>query len=188
MKTLFGCIVGIALTVTLSSAQNAAIATWKTFVSSTGFSVRYPENWFRKGISKDRLMILSSEGGAEAIVIKKGQAMIFVVEASEYPRSSLSQVIDRYTQNVAVLSRQDITNKEVVGRGCHDLREIVSKERVVPSEDVPKPAPYLINTEFFCEIDEHVYVTALRNFECDKKQAMYQQTALRIAKSLQMDE
>lgn len=132
MKTLFGCIVGVALTVCFSFAQNAVPATWKSFASSTGFSVKYPASWRRKGTSKDRLTILSSNGGAEAIVIKKGQAMISVMEVSGYALSSLSQVMDHYTEGVVILAKQDVVNDNILDRGCHDLKEVVSKEGVVP--------------------------------------------------------
>src|SRR5487761_159930 len=104
MKTRFGCAFCLGLMACLSFAQSTVPATWKSFTSSTGFSVKYPGSWFPKGTSKDRLMILSSRGGAEAIVIKGGQAVISVMEVEGYVNSSLAQVIDHYNQNVDVLS------------------------------------------------------------------------------------
>jgi hypothetical protein len=178
---------GLAVTACLSFAQNAELTGWKSFTSSTGFSVKYPGSWVRKGNSKDRLMVLSSKGGAEAIVIKNGQAMISVIEEKSDVNSSLSQLIDRYNQDVDVLSRRNIRGENAGSRGCRDLNETISKEPAVPPEDVPGPVPYLINTEYFCEVKGHIYAMVLRNFEGDPKQALYQQIALQVAKSLRVD-
>jgi hypothetical protein len=177
----------LALTTGLVLAQEPAGQNWKSFKSTTGFSVKYPGSWFTKGASTDRLMILSSDGGAEAVVIKRGQAMISVKE-EEYTGSTLSQLIDHYTQDTDVLSRKNIRNERAGTQGCRDLQQIVSREALVPPEDVPRSVPYMINTEYFCEIHGHKYVTVLRNFKGDKKQAMYQQVALRVAESLSADE
>ena len=157
---------------------------WLTFTSSTGFSVKYPASWFPKGTAKDRLMILSSRGGAEALIIQGGQAVITVRQADRNEGSSLTQIIDYYNQNVDVLLRQDIRNENPGSRGCRELREIESKEAAVPPEDVPGPVPYIVNTDYFCEVNKHVYVTVLRNFYGDNKQSAYQKIALRIAESL----
>jgi hypothetical protein len=173
-----------ALIAGLSRAQEAVSKNWKSFKSSTGFSVDYPGNWFRKGISTDELMILSSRGGAEAIVIKGGQAVISVSEERHYADSALSQVIDHYVQDAKVLSRRHIRNENLGPGGCRELREIVSKEAAVPPEDVPGRVPYIIDTMYFCEINRHKYVTVLRNFEGDKRQRTYRQIALRVAESL----
>jgi hypothetical protein len=188
MKSLFRCIVIVALTVSVSIAQNTAPTTWKSFKSSTGFSVKYPDSWFPKGISKDRLTILSSRGGAEALIITGGQAVISVMEADGSEGSSLAQVIDHYSHDVHILSSHDIHNDNVGSQGCRELREIISTEAAVPPEDVPGPVPYIINTEYFCAVNEHIYVTALRNFDGDNKQAAYQRVALRVAESLRKDE
>lgn len=188
MKALFGCTMGLVLAACLCFAQDAVPTAWKSFISSAGFSVKYPDTWHRKGVSKDRLTILSSRGGADAIVIKRGQAMISVIEAAEGGTPSLSQVMGRYTQGVAILSKRDVGNGNLAGRGCHDLREVISRESAVPPEDVPGPVPYIINTELFCKADKHIYVIVLRNFEGDKRQGQYQTIALQVAKSLRVDE
>jgi hypothetical protein len=184
MKTPLGCVISVALAVILSFAQEIALGQWNTFHSSTGFSVKYPDSWFPKGISKDRLMILSYRGGAEAMVIKRGQAVISVIEEHKYVNSTLVRLIDHYTQDTNVLLRRNIHNENAGNRGCRDLQEIVSKEGAVPPEDVPGPVPYIINTEYFCEVNSNKYVTVLRNFEGDERQALYQNIALRVAESL----
>ncbi len=186
MKTRFAIVICLALTASL--AQVTSLAHWKSFKSSTGFFVKYPATWYSKGTSTDRLMILSSRGGAEAVVIKRGQAVISVKEEVQYADSTLSQVMGHYTQDTHVLSQKTIHNGNAGTHGCRDLREVVSREGAVPPEDVPGPVPYITNTEYFCEIERHKYVTVLRNFESDKKQAMYQQIALRMAESLRADE
>lgn len=184
MKTLVGCVISIVLVVSLSFAQENTSENRKLFKSTTGFTVSYPASWFRKGISTDRLMILSSKGGAEGLIIKRGQAVISVMEEREYLNASLSDVVDEYVKDTEVLSRTNIQNQNAEIRGCRELLEIVSKVPAVPPEDVPGPVPFFILTEYFCELNRHKYVTVLRNFEGDKKQAAYREVALRVAKSL----
>jgi hypothetical protein len=184
MKTLVGCVISIVLVASLSFAQETTSEKWNLFKSTTGFAVSYPASWFRKGISTDRLMILSSKGGAEALIIKRGQAVISVMEEREYLNASLSDVVDKYVKDTEVLSRTNIQNQNAGIRGCRELLEIVSKLTAVSAEDVPGPVPFFIYTEYFCEVNGHKYVTVLRNFEGDKKQGAYQEIALRVAKSL----
>jgi hypothetical protein len=186
MKTLFGCIIGVALTAGVSFGLTGTSARWNLFTSSNGFVVKYPATWFRKGASKDRLLILSSKGGAEAIIIKKGQAMISVVEASRGVGSSLSRLIDQYSHDVDVVSRRTVLDEHNDHRGCRELKEVVSREAAVPPEDVPGPVPYIVNTEFFCEVNGRTYVTVLRNFQDDTNQGYYQGVALKIAESLRV--
>jgi hypothetical protein len=157
---------------------------WSLFKSGAGFTVKYPSSWFRKGIDSSELMILSSRGGAEAIIITRGQAMIFVKEEQQYLDSPLSQVEDHYVQDGRVISRKNIHNGGAETRMASHLTEIVVIEPVVPPEDVPIPVSNVIYTMFFCEIDGHKYVTVSKNFEGDKRQTAYQQTALRVAESI----
>jgi hypothetical protein len=171
----------------LSVAQEITSVNWAIFKSNAGFSVNYPSSWFRKGISKKDLTILSSRGGAEAIIIKHGQAMISVGEAVDSSNKILPSVIDHYTLGTEILSHREIHNREAGTRGCRDLTEIVSKEGAVPPEDVPVRVPYIVNTGYFCELDGRKYVTVLRNFEGDSRQAAYQQIALRVAESLRAE-
>lgn len=178
------CVVGLGLTTSLAVAQEAVQGKWKSFKSSNGFSVKYPGNWFRKGISTDSVTILSSSGGAEGLIIKRGQAMIFVKKDEKYTNSTLSQMIDQYAQDTEVLFRKDIRNDMAGPRGCHKLKQIISREAAVPPEGMPGSVPYMLNTEYFCEIHGHKYVTVLRTFESDRKQATYQKIALRVAESL----
>lgn len=184
MKASFACAVCVILAVELSLAQNSVSVKWKAFKSTAGFSVKYPESWYRKGISKDSLLILSSKGGAEALIIKHGQAMISAMQAEGHAGISVSQIIRFYSQNADIISRQRIQNRNAGRTGCSDLEEIVSKEGAVPPEDIPGTVPYIINTEFFCQINQRTYVTVLRNFQGDRRQVAYQQVALRMAKSI----
>jgi len=184
MNIRFSTVACLALTAGLVFGQERAPDNWKQFKSTTGFSVKYPGSWFKKGTSTDRLTILSSRGGADAIIIERGQAMITVKEEEKYTGSTPSQVIDHYTQGTDVLSRQNIRNERAGMHGCRDLEQIVSKEPAVPPEDVPRSVPYMISTEYFCNIGRREYVIVLRNFEGDEKQRIYRQVALRVAESL----
>lgn len=158
---------------------------WQRFNSSHHFSVAYPGAWFRFGVSPDRLQIRSSKGGAEGIVIDKGQAEIVVMEADGSPAKTLVQVIKSDTQGAVVLSTRDVPT-EPNRQSCSVLKEVISKEEAIPAEDSPISVPLIINTEILCVIDGHVITTLLRNWEGDSRQEDYRQVALQMAKSIRM--
>jgi len=176
----------VAFVLVAAIVAPASTDAWKQFRSPKGFSVMYPGTWFEIGRSPDRLQLLSSAHGAEGIVIKRGQAEVVVLEASELSAKTLAQVIDYYTQRATVLSRRNISERD---RGsCGNLQEVVSKEPAVPPKDVPTyvRVPYIINTDLFCEVGGRKIVVLLRNWEGDKRQAQYQWVALRMAKSIRI--
>ncbi len=176
----------IAMMASLCVAQQTP-ADWRSFTSSKGFSVKYPRSWLPKGTSTDRLTLLSSKGGAEALVIRPGQGLISVMEDGDSLNTTLDQVVDRYLRDTFALSRRSLENENAGALGCRAMIEIVSREAAVPPEDVPSPPPFIINTEYFCQVGRHKYVTALRNFEGDERQASYQRVALQVAKTLRAD-
>lgn len=158
----------------------------KRFDSPAKFSVRYPAPWFRIGTLGERLSLLSSEGGAEGIVIKPGQAEIVVTAAQVPPAATLTEVIEHYSEGASILSRIDIRNAGAGKQGCSELKEVVSEEHAVPPTDTPIPSPYIINTDLFCEAGGHNFVTLLRNWKGDKRQGQYQRVALNIMRSLRV--
>jgi hypothetical protein len=173
------------LLLSLGGVAVASTDAWQRFSSSNRFSVPYPAAWVRNGVSTDRLQLRSSEGGAEGIGIKQGQAEITVMEAQELSKQTLAQVIATYTQDTTVLSRKDVSG-ESASRSCGELKEVTSKEPAVPPGDSPINVPMIINTDFFCEVQGRKFVTLLRNWEGDRRQADYQQVALRMAKGIRL--
>ena len=79
---------------------------WKVFNSSAGFSVTYPADWFPKGISTDRLTVLSSKKGAQATIIAGGEAMISVSEEEEPANQTMNEVVNRYLRDTTLVSRR----------------------------------------------------------------------------------
>ncbi len=175
----------VVLLLSLGGAALASTDGWQRFSSSNRFSVLYPAAWVRNGVSTDRLQLRSSEGGAEGIGIKQGQAEITVMDAQESSKQTLAQVIATYTQDTTVLSRKDVPG-EAASHGCSELKEVTSKEPAVPPGDSPISVPTIINTDFFCGVQGRKIVTLLRNWEGDKRQAEYQQVALRMAKGIRL--
>lgn len=82
------------------------------------------------------------------------------------------------------MSRKNLHYEKARSTECGDLVEVVSKEPVVPPEDVAGPVPYEIDTELLCDLNGHICAIVLRNFEGDRRQPTYQKVALRMAKSL----
>jgi hypothetical protein len=177
--------VTVAVLIALVGATFASADVWQRFNSSNSFSVAYPGTWFRIGASADRIQLLSSKGGAEGIVIKRGQAEITALEGKGSPTKTLTQVISHYTKGSSVLLRRSVHNA-AGNEGCSDLKEIISKEEPVPSIDTPSRMLRIVNTDFFCELDGHKIVILLRNWEGDNRQKEYQRVALQMAKSIRL--
>ncbi|HLZ50164.1 MAG TPA: hypothetical protein VKP61_05420 [Candidatus Acidoferrum sp.] len=175
----------VALLLSFAVAAPGSPEVWQHFSSSRHFSVTFPTDWFRFGVSTDRLQIRSSKGGAEAVLIKRDQAEITVVEAEGSSTKTLTQVIDYYTKGTSILSRTTVSN-ESSKQGCGKIEEVISKESVIPPGDALVSVPYIINTELFCEIDGHKIVTVLRNWEDDSRQEDYQNVALQMARSIRL--
>jgi hypothetical protein len=175
----------IAVFLALGIAASASMDHWQRFVSSNHFSTVYPNTWFRIGASLDRLQLLSSRGGAEGVIIKRGQAQITVSEVQASAAKTLTQVINDYTQGASVLSRRDIPGN-ASSQGCSDLKEVISREQAIPATDSPTSVPYVINTDLFCQAEAHKIVILLRNWEGDNRQEEYQQIALRMAKGIRL--
>jgi len=186
VKYFVNSLVAFALILTPSLAQRNTSEMWRPFMSSRGFSVVYPGSWFRRGASKDSLSIVSSKGGAEALIIKHGQGLISVVEEGASTRGGIEAVIDRYVGKSTLLSRRKIRNSRAAPQGCDFLEELIVREPAVPPEDVPGSAPNLIYTEYFCAIGQHKYVAILKNYEGDRLQRDYRAVALRVAESIRL--
>jgi hypothetical protein len=176
----------VVLAAGISSVMGTSLSTWVSFHSDSGFTVQYPSSWFRKGISKRSLMIISSAGGAEGVIIKNGQGLISVVLRDN--ELTMLQLMDVYTRDAVVLARELVPRDGATKQECHELQKVVSKRGIVDQSAVPIPVPYVIDTDLFCEIGPRKFVIAVENFEGDPRQPIYQQTALRVAKSLHVDE
>ena len=168
----------------LLSSTAFSSGSWKLFRSSDKFSIEYPSWWFPIGASGRQLQIRSSKGGAEGVIIKSGQALISVRQESS-PKT-MAQVINLYTHEMTELSRKNISLQSD-HRHC-SLTEIVAKEPVISPEDAAGSVPITVNTMFFCELQNRNIVLVLRNYEGDKRQSQYQQVALRMAKSISLQE
>lgn len=162
-------------------AASAAPSMRTKFESSAHFYVLYPSNWVRRNVPPESLLILSSRGGPEAVIIKHGQASISVTAGPA--GESLADTIRRYEAESSVLSRRDVAVRPVP-RGCGDMQEIVSREPIVPLADAPISVPYVVTTAFFCRMAHRTIVTLLRNYEGDPRQRAYRQTALQVALSI----
>jgi hypothetical protein len=150
---------------------------WKTFTSSTAFSVAYPATWRPIGGSTDRLDILSSTDFAKGVVIARGEAEIIVIELRDSTGASLPQLIDRDLQGDSVLSRRDLPGAAGDTSGCRALTEIVSTWEV-------GPRAHEIDTVFYCLLHGRIFTTTLRNWPEDTQQVEYQRVALQVTRSL----
>src|SRR5262249_61823714 len=89
-------------------------------------------------------------------------------------------------REVTVLSRSEIHNEIAHEGSCTKLTEVISKQEMVPAEDIPIQVPHFIYTDFYCEIDGRKFSTLVNNWEGDKREGHYRQIGLRIAKSIRL--
>jgi hypothetical protein len=171
----------------LCSVAYAQSKQWKQFTYPSHFSVAYPANWFRFEESQDHLAIRSSAVGQEAVIIKRGQAFIWVAEAKPEDGKTLSQVIQHYSGEQKLISRKIFPNPEG-DSGCKQFDEVISQEPIIPPESAAKPnsVPLVVTTQYFCEIRGNTIITTLRNYAGDTRQNEYQEIALTMAKSIRM--
>ncbi len=156
---------------------------WERFISPGHFTVKYPSGWSRISASADRLQLRSAQSGSEGVIIKRGQALVMVIDEHDPSAQTLAQAIKEYNDNASIIS----TRGEIVktnAPNCANFKEVVSREPLVPAQDASRPVPYMVNTELFCETEGHRFIVILRNFEGDSRQQKYQQIIETMIKSI----
>lgn len=173
----------LASTFALAYSQATAPAgteSWPRFTSSTGFSVAYPSGWHRIGVSTDRLQILSSGGGAEGVIIRRGQALITVIAVGR--AGDLQGAVARENRFATVISRRRITVSGTLGPG--PICEITSRSPAVPPGDTLRMVPDEISTEFFRPLGSQIIAVRVLNWAGDRHQREYQAVGAAMAASL----
>jgi len=174
----------LLLPVMVGSAQTPTPpGNWKTFTSSTGFSVAYPGRWFPIGASEDRLQILSSNGGAEGVIIKRGQALISVLQVGSAQSGGMAAAIARETRGATVFSRRRVSVQPVLG-APQLIWEVISRSPAVPPQDILRKIPDEISTDYFVQSGTHIVDVTLVNWEGDGCQASYQDIAAKMGASI----
>lgn len=159
---------------------------WKLFRSPTGIVAHYPATWVRFGISPDQLTLRSSPGGQEGVIIKPGQAFLWVGEPRDAPTHSMEGMMAYFTKDVdSVTTRRDLSVDPAAG-GCEHLAEVVSWEPIIPREDATIRPPDMVNTEYFCEVGPRIVVIGVLNYADDRRTPEYQAVGLRIARSVRI--
>ena len=176
----------IPLVIALSAATSwPPSAPWLQFRSSTGFTVDYPSNWFRDGISTDRLSILSARHGADAVIIRPGIADIVVIQPPDSIGPEITNVIHRYTRGVVPDSEWEVPVVPATG-GCERLRGVTFRAPIIPPDGAAGEVPVAVNTLLVCRLKLRVVVTIQRHIEGDRKQASYRDVALQMARSIKV--
>ena len=175
----------------LGAAAFARPERWATFRSTRHFEVQYPSNWVRIGsdngigVNHDRLELRSSRGGATAVVIRPGQALLDVMESSD---SLVAVILDTATlrdYERRVLVRDTVPGTRAAG-GCPALDEQVTRGPVIPTKGVRGPVPIEIGTTLMCRIGDRRFLIGLNYYEGDPKHDAYRAVALRAARSLRV--
>lgn len=176
----------IPLVIALSAATSLPqSAPWLEFRSSTGFTVDYPSNWFRDGISTEGLSILSARPGVEAVIIRPGIADIVVIQPPDSIGPEITNVIHRYTRGVVPDSEWEVPVVLAAG-GCERLRGVTFRAPIIPPEDAAGEVPVAVNTLLVCRAKQRVVVTIERHIEGDRKRSYYGNVALRMARSIRV--
>lgn len=175
-----------ALALTLGAAAAASPVPWHLFRDTAGFTVRYPGTWVRFG-DPDHLALRSSPDGVEGVIIKPGQAYLWVA-ANQSKHLSLDVAIARYTHSVdAVLVRRNLPAGPDPG-ACGGLTEVITREPIVPREDALLSPPEVINDHYFCVTDGHLIIATGRYYATDRHAPIYQMTLRQVAQSIRVGE
>ena len=168
----------------LSTAAAISPVPWHLFRDSAGFTVRYPGTWVRFGGS-GHLALRNSPGGMEGVIIKPGQAYLWVA-AYHSKRPSLDVALARYTRGVdSVLVRRNLPAGSTPDE-CGALTEVITREPIVPREDAQLSPPKVINDQYFCTGDGRVIITTVRYYATDRHAAAYQMIARQVAQSIRI--
>jgi len=129
-------------------------------------------------------VILSSKGGAEGVIIKRGQGMINVEAVGSTQNGGIPAVIARNSRAAEILTSKRIALPG--NSGNIQAQEVVSRSPAVPPEDLPAGAktPYEIRTEYLIEIGPQVIDVSVLNWDGDRRQASYQAIARAIAATI----
>ena len=183
MGTPASAVIPLVIALSAATARLPQDAPWLQFRSSTGFTVDYPSNWFRDGISTEGLSIVSAKHGAEAVIIRPGIADIGVIQPPDSVGPEVASVIRRYTEGVVADSEWEVPVVPATG-GCERLRGVTFRAPIIPPEDAAGEVPVAVNTLLVCQAKQRVVVTIERHIEGDRKRNYYGNVALRMARSI----
>lgn len=148
---------------------------WTVVSLDRGISLRYPSSWWPSSISKERVDIMSSKGGAEGVRIRHGQAEIIAAIVHVASKTSLDQLISQSVRDQILVSQDNLAAS--ARNGCGYLEKVVSLDELGPGF-------FVVNTAYFCELDKVGLVVTLRNWQGDKRQAEYEGIVLRLVRSV----
>lgn len=183
MGTPASAVIPLVIALSAATARLPQDAPWLEFRSSTGFTVDYPPNWFRDGISTEGLSILSAKHGAEAVIIRPGIADIVVIQPPDSIGPEITNVIRRYTRGVVLDSEWEVPVVPATG-SCERLRGVTFRAPIIPPEDATGEVPVAVNTLLVCRVKQRVVVTIERHIAGDRKQAYYRDVATQMARSI----
>ncbi|HTS16458.1 MAG TPA: hypothetical protein VMP11_02700 [Verrucomicrobiae bacterium] len=131
----------------------AVAASWREFVSSSGFQVSYPASWFRINDSSKVLDITSSSHRLEGVVISTGAQMITVYETTPISDDDYSQELQSTDPAEQVLG-SSVRHMGTSLNGCSDVH-------IVESEDEIGPHTYYLEHHMYCKIRDRLFVLSL---------------------------
>ncbi len=164
----------------VSACGAATPVEWVHYTFGGRLSIQYPSDWYSVSLTDERIDIISAKDRASGVVIQQSQAEIIVKMIVPTPKGGMQELMKSSLMYDVVLSRQDVPVNNPGGKnGCDSLIEIVSQEEM-------GPGAFIVNSNYLCDIRGRYVVTQLRNWLGDQNQVKFQETALRIARSIQM--
>ncbi len=169
-RFLFALLGALTFSIAVSASEP-----WKVRQLGDSLQVSYPADWKIISDSPTQLAILLGRR-AEGVVIGPHAALIQVsVDAAA---KQLDQALASEIRDVPVLSRRTVVVPGLTrDPGCGTFEEVVGKEEYGPNV-------YQISTLLFCRTGSYDIVLLVSNWQGDKNQGLYQDTARRMLQSV----
>ncbi|HVA15144.1 MAG TPA: hypothetical protein VNF99_17990 [Stellaceae bacterium] len=152
---------------------------WLDFASESGFSIHYPDNWFRISATPKNLDIISSRQRVEAVIIPRGAQMINVLESSTVPNDDYLSYFKSTDPDDSVISYATVDIAAANDDSCR-------KVYVVKSADEVGPKTFYLENHMFCKIGSRLFVLALTQWQADRFNKSAYDLAINMLKSLRV--
>jgi hypothetical protein len=172
-------------------AQAQMPGDWKLFVSSDGFSIRYPADWPIRlpSIKIPNLDIVSKEPPANR-AYEKGQSDISVDRVPI--AKSFAQAMTMYSVPGPEFHYRLQTDADIPvppGSQCAHMHERVASYDTESFTELARhapPGPQQTSTDYYCQIGGTIIEVDAAYAKGDKREPFYQQIALTMARSIRV--
>ena len=174
----------LILAIVVCSPAATAAGQRKLFVSSTGFSVRYPDSWHDQPDSPRQLVIHNTTAPVTFRGLLENQASIFVSDHASARNATVDTLIASLEKGGDTLvSRRSVELTRAPGR-CESITEVVF--HADDSGGALNPGPPGYHFFYYCVIGKRHVIVSLGYRSTDPHGPEYQRIGRAIAESIRV--